>query len=347
MSSARPSKFAPAALTEPGRVRLYSTAELLRQPAPSWLVEGTIPAKSLVGLYSPPGEGKTFVSLDIALSVASGIPWQGHATTEDAYVLYISAEGGSGIGKRVQAWLTDRTVSVRKAEMAWLIESIPVHADSDDMDTLIERVQYEVGRHPDLVVIDTLARCFDGDENLQLDMGRFIAGVDRLRLAWGSTVMVVHHTRLAGDRERGNTAFRGAADTMIALERIKGTRPGVHGLVLTCNKQKDAEEFEPIKLRLVTVEGTDSCVIQPWAAAPAQGGRPRNQGFRDRVLSALREAGAPLTWSAWWRRLEQPPKSTFSRTVGELTANGCVQRTSDDTYAYVRDEPLEGSGTPK
>ena len=231
--SSRPSTFV---LTSPGPLRLYSTTELLRLPPPAWLIDGIVPTGGLVGLYGPPGHGKSFLALDMALSVATGCPWQGRPVLS-GFVLYVSAEGGTGIGKRVQAWLAHHQAHPKSANVAWLIESIAVLSDSGDMDVLLGRINDEVTDCPVLVVIDTLARCFDGDENQQEDMGRFIQGVDRLRREFGATVLVVHHTRLAGDRERGNTAFRGAADTMIFV-RKQG-----HRLRLTNNKQKDAEPF--------------------------------------------------------------------------------------------------------
>ena len=132
----------------------------------------------------------------------------------------------------------EHRVDPAQADIAWLTESIPVNVDSENMDILFGRINDELQKSPALVVIDTLARCFDGDENLQEDMGRFIGGIDRLRREFDTTVIVVHHTRLDADRERGSTAFRGAADTMVYCRK---SRDGE--LELTCNKQKDAEEF--------------------------------------------------------------------------------------------------------
>ena len=253
MTSAR---SASLALTMPGKLRLYSTNELLRLPPPTWLIEPVLPAGGLVGLYGEPGAGKSFVAIDMALSVATGVDWHTHPVTP-GFVLYVSAEGGSGIGKRAAAWLSSKGISSWKPDMGWLTESIPIMPTSEDMDVLFRRFNDELDIYPKLVVIDTLARCFDGDENTQADMGRFIAGVDRMRREFGATVLVVHHTRLDAERERGSTAFRGAADTMLALERRK--QDGI--LTLTCNKQKDAEELPEQRYRLVIDKAHDSCAV--------------------------------------------------------------------------------------
>ena len=278
----RPSHFT---LTSPGPLRLYSTSELLAMPPPHWLVDNIMPAGGLVGLYGQPGSKKSFIAIDLALCVATGIPWQGHEV-EQNFVVYISAEGNAGIGKRVLAWLVNHEILENRPHIGWLIESIPVNADSEQMTQLIDRIADEVQTKPGLIVIDTVARCFDGNENEQEDMGRFVAGIDWLRFEFQCTVLAVHHTNVAGIRERGNTAFRGAADTMLSVE-------GPDDLVtITCNKQKDAEEFEPIELEIQQIPGTDSCVLKPNSAVVSK------QEQATLVLETLRSI-QPAKWDDW------------------------------------------------
>jgi RecA-family ATPase len=316
--SARPSNFT---LTDPSKpLRLYSTAELLRLPPPSWLVDKVVPSGGLIGLYGPPGAGKSFVALDIALSVATGDAWQGH-NVQRGYVVYVSAEGGTGIGKRVLAWLQTHNLSPEEAHIAWLIESIPVHTDSEQMAKLLNRIVDELEVEPSLVVVDTLARCFDGDENQQEDMGRFIAGVDVLRHDLRTAVLIVHHTRLGGDRERGNTAFRGAADTMLSL-----TSDG-QDITIVCDKQKDAEEHEAIYLKRIAVEGTDSCVILDPKVVLVQAKTQRI----DKFLSILREVGA-LSADAWIS-VSELSRPTAYRYIKELTENGKITKENGKFWA--------------
>lgn len=310
---ARPRDYA---LTTPGKLRLYSTRELIHMPPPKWQIHGILPAGGLVGLYAPPGVGKTFLAIDMALAIAADIPWHGHAVTQGP-VLYISAEGGTGIGKRVSAWLRARKQPDNPPVM-WLTESLPVYADSDSMDQLMHRVLDETDLHPTLTVIDTLARCFDGDENQQEDMGRFVGGVDRLRREFNSTVLIVHHTRLDGDRERGNTAFRGAADTMLYIERDKKHR---EQLSLRCNKQKDAEEFTGIPFTLVEVPEDDSCVVQPHEVSPAE----LVDLGREQQCYAVLAALGPLTWNEWMAS-SNLARSTFNRVYVELKEKGKIIR---------------------
>src|SRR5438309_6030455 len=112
---ARPGHFV---YSQQGPLRLYSTAELLAMPPPEWLVENVIPEGGLVGLYAPPESLKSFVSIDLSLCVATGLPWHGHQV-QKGFVVYISAEGGGGIGKRILAWLVEHESEAHNADIAW------------------------------------------------------------------------------------------------------------------------------------------------------------------------------------------------------------------------------------
>lgn len=258
--SSRPSAFT---LTSPGPLRLFSMTELLSRPKMRWFIEKVFPLGGFVSVYGPPGCGKSFVVLDMALSAAASLSWQGRETAA-GFVLYIAAEGGFGIGERARAWLTHHRISPSALPWAWAVEPMAVFKESSDLDALTQRLDLELEVAPSLIIVDTLARCFEGDENQQLDMGAFVAGCDQLRSTYGATVIVVHHTRLDGERERGNTVFRGGLDTMIELKPHfhKGSTT-LDTVDLICTKQKDAESFDPFTLRLVPVPGTDSAVIVP------------------------------------------------------------------------------------
>ena len=285
-------------------------------PAPTWVITDIMPTGGLIGLYAPPGSYKSFLAMDFAMSIATGLPWNGRVV-EQGDGLYIAAEGGRGVGIRAGAWCLHKNVHPRKVPIAWLLEALPVYGDSEEIDTVFERLGNEVKKQPTFIVIDTLARCFDGNENEQEDMGRFIAGATRFQKEFDATVMIVHHTRLDGDRERGNTAFRGAADTMISLAK-QGDQGGV---ILSCNKQKDAEEFSMIGLRLRAVEDTLSCVL-----VPAKGQQSNKIAKMDQMWRILEQNG-PLSYGDWFDQLGSLVSSaTFKRLIDSLRLNGKIAK---------------------
>lgn len=249
-----------------------SITELLDLKPPEWLIDNVFPLGGFLAIYGPPGEGKSFLALDMALSIAAGVPWHGHEVRK-GYVVYVSAEGGGGIGKRVGAWLDQHGITREDYGTVlahFIVSTISVHPDSDDLRQILsgtvmrEDYLHELQTYLDegedgpplFLVVDTLARCFLGNENQQEDMGAFVRALDELRNEHAATVLVVHHTNVEGERERGNTAFRGACDTM-----VKAGKSGT-SITLSCTKQKDAAEFEELQFELVQDEKRQSCVLE-------------------------------------------------------------------------------------
>lgn len=312
---ARPSDYT---LTSPGDVRLYSTQELIDFPPPEWLIDPVMTEGGLTALYAPPESLKSFVAIDMALCVSAGVPWQGYPTHK-GFVVYISAEGGAGIGKRVKAWLLERGLAPAAVDIAWLIESIPVTADSEQMIRLMQRLNDEIRRDPVLVVVDTLARCFEGDENQQEDMNNFVRGVDVMRTTFKCAVLVVHHTRLDGDRERGNTSFRGAADTMITLKRSEDL------VEVSCAKQKDDAHFTTFSLEKVVIEAVNSCVLRKTA----DGGSVR-AGRVKAAIQVLARVG-PCKWDHWVEATGLSP-SEFAKVFPAVRKSGLAVKSADGLW---------------
>src|SRR6478752_644137 len=141
-------------LTAPGPLRLYSWAEVISLPAPTWLVDGIIPRGSMTAIYGKPETFKSFVALDIALSVATSQPWHGREV-EGGSVIYVAAEGGAGMSKRARAWFNHHDVHPNTAAGGCAIEPIVVGRESEQLENFIQRIE-ESETIPALIVLDTL-----------------------------------------------------------------------------------------------------------------------------------------------------------------------------------------------
>jgi hypothetical protein len=239
------------------RFKFLSDVQVENLPPIEWLVEGVIPARSLSILYGAPGEGKTFVALDLAFCVATDRSWCGRKV-ETGIVIHVAAEGASGIGARVRAWKSEHGLT-GVAGVLFFPDALHMFREAD-VSAFINEAR-SLG--PTLVTLDTLARCSTGaEEDSARDMGVFVAAADRIRKALGCAVLVLHHpTKHVKNRkpiERGSGALRGAADVVIRLSRV-----GDNFINVVCEKQKEGESFKPIRLKLkvVTLEdGATSCV---------------------------------------------------------------------------------------
>lgn len=74
--------------------RIHNEQTLLQRPAAAFLAKDRIVAGSLVTMISPPDIGKTFLALDLCLSVAAGrTTWLNTPLLQSGSVVYVVAEG--------------------------------------------------------------------------------------------------------------------------------------------------------------------------------------------------------------------------------------------------------------
>jgi hypothetical protein len=150
------------------------------------------------------------------------------------------------------------------------------------------------------IVIDTLARCSEGDENSNSDMGRFVAAADEIRMRLkGATVVVVHHTPKSDPETlRGASALHGAIDSAICLVPVGTGTEQEQTLIMKCKKQKDLGQFPDEALARVQVElpyidfygdQETSCVIEARDELPAKEER-LSRGQRAGLESYLKAA---------------------------------------------------------
>lgn len=229
-----------------------------------WLVDQYIEEDALTVLYGPPGKGKSFVALDLSCCIASDIEFHGHPV-KPGLSIYVAGEGHNGIARRLHAWAKHNNVGV--PELVFISEAATDLSSRTNAFRVAEAVQEIAditGEKPALIVIDTMARNFGGDENSATDVGQFIRNVDDLRRHWKATVLIVHHSgKDSGRGARGSSALKGAADAEYEVSRNENDKI----IRLTPRKMKDAEEPESLAFELIGVEVADSAGNQISGAA--------------------------------------------------------------------------------
>lgn len=221
-------------LVPPGG-RLIRASELRARPEPVWLVDKTIPSTGVGQLYGPTYSGKSFVALDLALSVANGkAEWFGHALAARCPVVYVLMEGSFDFGLRIAAWLK---VNGGSDDGLYVLDEQDVNlADPGSLGRIVADIRAaEIA--PALVIIDTQALATAGtEENSNRDMGLVFANLKRLSRELGAFVMTVHHTGYDTTHSRGASAQKAALDVEMAIRdgvltapKVKAGRPWTEG----------------------------------------------------------------------------------------------------------------------
>jgi len=219
----------------------------------NWLIYGYIEAGKVALFFGAPASFKSFVVIDMGLSIAAGKDWHGHKVNQGS-VLYICGEGQSGINKRIMAWEKLHNQSTDN----FFVSSSPVQILSEESRTKIEKEAKrisDIAQDPKLIIIDTLNRNFgDGDENSTADMTKFIKGIDQLSRSLNCAIIIVHHSGLNdANRGRGSSALLGAMD--FAYSCKANGLPGNKLITLSPTKTKDhipsePKVFEPLDIQI-------------------------------------------------------------------------------------------------
>ena len=279
------------------RFTLHTRAGINNIPEPEWIVEGLLYEDAYAIMYGAEGSYKTFLALDIALSVALGGKVDKAAHFTDKHipkagpVLYMTGEGLGGIKRRVAAWEQMHNGGKEVADF-WLLDPTP-RLFQDDPEALTDFLANAAPFR--LIVIDTISRVMQGvNDGEQQNATAFTGMVDELRrVAPGCTILALHHVLKDGTTMRGSRAFDADADITLAIaDRIQ------HGVTMRVGKMKDGEPTAPIRWGLEKMEIGDksTLVTVPTMQDTRKADRPEKEAGKQKFEQAARERNRRADW---------------------------------------------------
>jgi hypothetical protein len=224
--------------------------QLFKRPKPTWIIPKVLPQAGVGAIWGQPGGGKTFVAVDLALSIANGTPWRGLPVVQGE-VLYIAAEDDGGVQVRFEAGLAARRApdapirvmptSVNLTDpkkMKWLYDWIKANGD------------------PSLIFFDTLAAVMPGaDENTGKDMGPLIHFCQQIHKGTDAMVALIHHAgKSDGKGMRGWSGLAASMDFTWEVTDREGKRE------MSVTKLKNAPTGNTYPFRLLPVDET--CIVE-------------------------------------------------------------------------------------
>lgn len=216
------------------------------EPGPAWIIPGLLPADAATIMSGKSKVSqKTWLAFAMANAVASGTDVSLFAPAVHGPVLVIEEEGPSK--------LTGKRWEMLEAGIGVPMNGLPIFFSHREgvllnnkawQDRICGFVRSEGVK---LVILDTFAKVFHGDENSVEDVSNAMRIVDTVRHASpGCTVLIVHHLRKEfadgtnpdiDDELRGSSALAGYYDTHFALRKRQPNQPWV-GLEI---RHKDGE----------------------------------------------------------------------------------------------------------
>jgi hypothetical protein len=256
--------------------------------AERWLVEELWCARSVGVIGGAPKCAKTWLGLDMALSVATGTPCLGkYAVPEPGPVLvYLAEDALLVVRERIEGMARYRGLDLDQVQI-YVITAPVLRLDRDrDRALLWETIRR---LRPRLLVLDPLVRLHGIDENHAGDVAELLGYFRSLQRELGLSVVLVHHTRknaadgvAAGQGLRGSGDIHAFGDSNLYLQRTK------ENLILS-SEHRAAPASAPVYLELVATD-TETTHLEVIAELHDEKGR----GLKEQVLDLLAQ-GQVLT----------------------------------------------------
>jgi len=261
--------------------------------APEYLIKGILDPRSTSIWFGPPGQGKTFLLLHLAYSIAQGREVFGRRVRQ-ADTLYLALEGRGGLDRRVYALFANFGAAPRfwnaPQDLQLLkFDGQKVVANAEHMGALEEFIEQHQIK---FVVIDTLNLTLGGaDENDNGDMGLLVKAANAIASLSGAHIAFVAHSPKAGIEggPRGGGAQKGNVDLVVAISgdgSFTATSFPPAGKIKDGSPFKLHFELKPVEL-MEDIDGEQlvSCVVDEVDAPQ----RRRETTLSPELLQAFRE----------------------------------------------------------
>ena len=312
-------------------------SELEEQQGVPWLVEGLWTQQGVGLLCGSPKACKTWLALELALSVASKTPVLGRYEVIDpgTVLLFAAEDAPAMVRARLAGIAKQRDLSLVDLPIHLVMQrSLRLESTGDQARLRATVAQYR----PKLLILDPFVRLSSIDENSSMEVSAVLAYLRALQTNHEVAILVVHHARksngnsaAAGMALRGSGDFWAWGDSNLYLSRKQ------ERLQLVV-EHRSAAKPDPIALELCSERPGGPYLRlcgEPVARTDEQSALPLNE----RILDALQAAGEP-------RRLDDLRADVRARmqsvldALRELEASGRVRRLAGRwEMAAVDDSP--------
>ncbi len=200
-----------------------------------WVCEPLIPLGETTLMYGPGAAGKSLLLLILALCMACGFRWLGMPVPILRTLFFTCEDDADELNRRAAKVL--QSLGVTWAECGDRFAAVPMRgteasavlAVASKDGTLTPTPTYAALRKlvedfkPDVVIIDTLADVFAGNENDRSHAKQFVKLIERL---YPATFIVTAHPSVSGQADgrgaSGSTGWPAAVRSHLYLERVRG-----------------------------------------------------------------------------------------------------------------------------
>jgi hypothetical protein len=297
-----------------------------------WLIERLWSMHAVGFVSGPPKSFKTWMVLEMAVSVATGLPCLGTFPVHHTgpVLLYAAEDPASALRLRLLALARNRGLALNQIDIRVIC------ADSLRLDRCADREKLTatVDLHrPALIVLDPLVRLHSLDENQAAPMADLLSHIRALQRASASAIAIVHHSRKntahsPGQSMRGSSDLYAFVDSLVSLQRR-------HGCVTLSAEHRSAPELAPVPLELAPSMQPDEAPHLRIAAAPSEESQPKHQ-LEENIIQFLKDSSRPCS-TDFLRTALHVRKQRLLEAMRNLLQQGLIQRNGNN-YILIADQ---------
>lgn len=305
-------------------IKLISANEIQKKDIPEmrWIVKDLLP-EGLAFLAGRPKSGKSFLALNMSISVANGERALGYYETCKCDVVYIALEDNH---RRIK----DRLNNIHRYESGRTAPKNLFYLDEDNLSKLNEGGLDELKKIMDanpnvkLIIIDTYAKAIKdqsrGNRNIYTVDYELTGMLQKFTKENRICMLCVHHTKKGSeenvfDEISGSTGITAAADTMLVLKKSKEKS------VLHVSGRDVLDNEYELKF------DSQTCTWNANKLIP----NVRLTAEREEIIKLMRTYNRPMRTGEVAEQINKE-KSNVSRLLGKLVADGIAYSPSYGTY---------------
>lgn len=296
---------------------------------PDYLIAGLIRRGGLLEIQAYGGSGKSWLAVNLALSLASGRPWLGRLETKPSTVVCLDYENGFyEMARRLQGNAKALGLPM-PVQGIGLITMPDTYMTSDTFEGSVTKLAatYQV------IIIDTLKAASPGIDENDSKMRESLDRLRRVGERTGCTFVVLIHSKKksnsaveidARERGRGSSAIFDAADAQLGVEYEQG-KP----LQIMQTKARSGRYIEPFQ---VTIEDGDDGAVHVVASDSPKATSKSSDDFENVVCVAVLEALRANPGASTRLLTEKSGKryATVSAALEQLERNGAAKNAGNE-----------------
>ena len=294
-----------------------------------WLVTGLWGEQAVGIVGGEPKCCKSFLALDLAVAVASGMPClRRFSVARAGRVLLFAAEDALHIVRRRLEGIA-AAAGVALADLDIQVITSPVlrldlDADRRNLAETVARLQ------PRLLILDPFVRLHRIDENASGEVAPLLAFLRELQRRHGTAVLVVRHARKGGGGVRAGQALRGSSEFHAWGDSNLYLRRDGDDLSLSV-EHRAAPSPKPLAIELA--QRGDALALE--VADRREPVTPASSSLDERILAILAEDDQPLPFADLRARCRVRTATLYERLSDLATAGRIVK--DGDSYRPVGD----------